>query len=280
MEDAMTYEKVKETIDELRNRAKNSQAIDNESYRLWQDSPLNVKALEIFLANYFARTINTVSRVCDVMKALLSDPVSLIKNPEYAKAVIHNMENIQDELGDGKNKTSHPLLMTKWINDLLTRLGSENVPIENSYTKFVTQETNDFTKIQAELYASSSIQTVVGVSFAQEVFADFMMKQLFNGYKANYREFFENEEEFLSTYPYFTVHVTGAEENHGNLAADLVRNVCHNEYELNQIVESYNIFENITIGFWNGISNRIDDIHNGEYIGQPSIISTNVTLDC
>ncbi|AIL65823.1 hypothetical protein NOVO_07420 [Rickettsiales bacterium Ac37b] len=68
--------------------------------------------------------------VGNVIKALI-DPIKIIKNSDYAKAVINNLQNLHDELGNGKEKKPHPVLMAEWINILLEKLGSNILPIED-----------------------------------------------------------------------------------------------------------------------------------------------------
>lgn len=241
-------------IKTLKNKSQTSPAINNKLYKLWLEKPLDLNQVEIILANYFARTINTVSRVCDVVCALI-DPIRIIKDKRYNTAIIDNLENLQDELGS-HYKTSHVILLAEWINTLLTKLGSNNVPIEDHYQKFLTEETILFNKMQKQLYKDDSIQTVVGASLAQELFADHMMKQIYEGYK-NYNNLFNSPEEFERSCKYFMVHVDGTEEKHGDLIAEIVSLVCYNEQDEEKIWRSYNIFEEITYNFWNGIYNKL-----------------------
>ena len=258
----MERSRIEDVVNTLQTRAINGSALNNKAYQLWQETTLSTEAAEIFLANYFARTINTVARVCDVMTTLLKNPLTIIKNPLYAQEVANNVKNLQDEIGDGEGNLAHPILMTNWMNTLLNKMGSQNTPIEDNYLKFVTQETIDFSRVQKELYASSSLHTVVGVSLAQEILANHMMKQLFNGYENNYDHLFESKAEFEATHPYFLVHILGAEENHARLAANLVFSICENEEQIEEINNSYDQFEEVTINFWNGISNSIEALGN------------------
>ncbi len=244
------------TIETLKIRTTNSPAINNKLYSLWLEKTLDVSQVEIILANYFARTINTVSRVCDVVCALI-DPIRIIKDKQYAVAIIDNLENLQDELGT-HNKQSHVILLAEWINILLTKLGSKHIPIEDHYQKFLTEETLEFNRVQKQLYKDDSIQTVVGASLAQELFADHMMKQIHDGYTKNYPHLFDCPKEFQSSNKYFLVHVDGTEENHGNLIAKIVSLVCYTDEDIAKINQSYDTFEKITYNFWNGIFNKLN----------------------
>jgi len=250
---------VKKFIDSLKHTTSDSKAVKNDFYDLWIKRPLTLAEAEIVLANFFARTINTAGVVCDVIRALI-DPIRIIKDPIYAKAIINNLENLHDELGNGIDKKPHPLLMAEWINKLLEKLGSKNIPIEDNYHKFITDETKDFCRMQKALYTNPSLYTVLAASFAQETIADYMMKQLHEGYVKNYRDLFINQEEFDSTNVYFTAHVNGTEEHHGELIYDLITLVCKNQADLQQVRETYEQFEQITINFWHGIFKNINTI--------------------
>lgn len=229
----------------------------NDFYQLWDSKTLTTNQLEIMLANYFFRTIQTVTRVCDVVRALI-DPLLIIQSPLYRKAIINNLENLCDELGYGENQNPHILLLCEWINTLLHKAGSKNIPIEEHYTKFVTAETQEFVKIQKDLYNDESLLVVGGASFAQELFADYMMKQLNNGYVKNYQHLFKNKEEFNLTTKYFSVHLDeGTEENHALLIEEVIKLICNTPEDFEKVNYSYDCFERITSNFWRSIYNQL-----------------------
>jgi hypothetical protein len=248
---------IQNTINSIIEKTQNDSFFDNKCYQIWEERPLTLEEAEIFLANYFARTINTVARVTDVISALLNEHIMLLQNSEFAKSVVANLANLQDELGNGDSSKLHPLLMAEWINLLLRKLGSENIPIEIHYHKFVTDETKMFINRQKDLYSSKSLAYVLGASFSQELTADFMMKKLHKGYVKNYRSLFSSEREFAKTNLYFELHIDGTEENHHKLATEVIYSYCTKRQQIDDLISSFNEFQRITCVFWNGILSNL-----------------------
>lgn len=252
-------------INNRQDAAAQSLAIQNDFFTLWSRRALKLQEAEIFLANYFARTMNTAIRVCDVMRALIN-PIMIIKQPLYARAVSKNLENLHDELGDGENKVSHIRLLAEWSNLLLTKLGSINVPIEDHYTKLVTEETNNFIEIQKRLYCQSTLEVVLSTALAQETFAHHMLQNLYDGYIANYKSLFSNDHDFIQSTKYFEVHIRGTEEKHAEYIEELLKIVCVDGSDLSTVIDSYNTFEQITHNFWNGIYKQIISHNTGNVL--------------
>ncbi|MFN7039438.1 MAG: iron-containing redox enzyme family protein [Alphaproteobacteria bacterium] len=241
----------------LTNFINNSSAVSNDFYTIWENNKLSTENIEIILANYFARTINTVARVSDVINRLI-DPLRMIKDYNYRKVVVENMHNLEDELGSNDPDHMHVILLANWINEVLNRMGSKLVPIENHFEQKLTEETKLFIKEQENLYRDQSIHVVIGASFTQEIIADHMMKKIKNGYINNYQSIFPTAGDFYQTTGYFAAHVFGTEENHAKLACNVISAICKNNEDLEKITQTAHKFIDITSKFWAGIVNQLN----------------------
>lgn len=252
----INHEQIEHFMLELVDHVNASSAVNNYFYLKWESEVLTVNDIEIVLANYFARTINTVLRVADVVQKLIN-PLKMIKDENYRNTVIENMHNLQDELGTRNPSQMHVLLLTNWINNFLNKLGSKITPIEDNFEKFLTEETKEFIVEQKNLYRDDSIYTVIGASFAQEIIADCMMSKLKNGYINNYQDLYNTPGEFYQTTNYFATHVFGTEENHAKLALKIIISVSKTQDDLDKIQASAYRFVEITSKFWQGILNKL-----------------------
>jgi hypothetical protein len=243
-------------LDKLSSINNIKEAVDNEFYNLWMSKALNVQQLEIFLANYFARTLRTVERVFDAMKALIK-PELMLKNPSYRAAVFENLQNLSEEMGTHNPEKAHVVLLRDWINDLLKRTGSALYPVEDNYEKYLLNTTKAFSAVQKELYNDINPETVLAASYSQEVCAAKMLGNLKDGFLNNYGHLYKDLGELYQHSEYFAQHVFGVEEGHAEMAKSVIYNLCDSYAALERIEYSFNTFRDITISYWQGIANAI-----------------------
>jgi hypothetical protein len=243
-------------LEKLSNFNNIKEAVDNEFYNLWMSKSLNTQQLEIFLANYFARTLRTVERVFDAMKALIK-PELMLKNPSYRASVFENLQNLSEEMGTHNPEKAHVVLLRDWINDLLKRTGSALYPIEDNYEKYLLNTTKAFSAVQKELYNDINPETVLAASYSQEVCAAKMLGNLKDGFLNNYGHLYKDLGELYQHSEYFAQHVFGVEEGHAEMAKSVIYNLCDNYEALERIEYSFNTFRDITISYWQGIANAI-----------------------
>lgn len=226
--------------------SRNSPALSNDFYTAWMQKPLEPFAVELFAANYLARTKHTSSMVA--LSLLSTDDVE-------AKTEIS--KNLFSELGHGNPQKSHINLLNTYLSDLLSRLHRREYSINELRKIQILPGTVEFTKEQRELYQPGPTPhdrcRVLGAHLTQEWIAYTMLTQLYEGAR-NYMHLYKNQDEFHEYCEYFHAHIGESEKSHREQALFAASRECQTESDRQAMLNSCLRFLDITAKFWEGLA--------------------------
>jgi len=225
-----------------------SAALDNEFYDRWMGGPLSYAEVEVFAAEYLARTKNT-----SVMVALS------VLHTDDLTARVECVKNLFSEYGNGDATKAHLVLLEGFLEDLLTRLGGVGVATTELAGRTPLESTQAFSTGQRELFTSPDQRVVQGALLAQEWLAYSMLTRLYEGVR-NYKSLYDTDEEFHEACEYFYIHIGEAEKEHKIQAVTSAAQVCATSDDVSTVQSGFDGFVELTIQYWAGVAERMRQV--------------------
>ncbi|KAB2879747.1 hypothetical protein F9K33_07895 [bacterium] len=208
---------------------------------------------QIYRDNYFYRTFRTIPSVCLIVK-------SAAENED--EAVMKSAgQNLMEELGLINGTTSHSAHLRHSHN-----IHSERVfklsPIslrESLSSELVLEKTKEFSRQQAELYASDNYLVVLATNYAQEEVATDMLKSFLSAWFRPYK-FLYSLQEYDEVEEYFRCHIDGLEERHAEDAKNSVIKQIKTSQDMNIALTSIRDIlvaqSNMWVSLYEGIASQ------------------------
>ncbi len=174
-------------------------------------SGFNPVQFEVFRDNYFYRTRTTVEGVA---RAALS---AAVNNDRFALCCL--AQNLNDESGRGAVTMNHQQLMEEAFN-FHGRLvfGVDPISVQQAESSSrVLSQSREYRRVHRRLLSSDNHVEVLAASYAQEQAANGMLSLFQKTFFVPYRGYYQ-ESQFAPTMRYFSEHLDGVEEKHGEMA--------------------------------------------------------------
>jgi len=213
-------------------------ALDNEFYRLWRAVELDADRVEIVARNFYAQVAPTANRIASVF---------LRMNPDDTAARAETIENLNDELGNGRADKVHTVLLKNFFAELLTRLRGCPVRFDD-LSAAVLPATRRLVDEGAALFGDPCVQVGCGALLAQEWHAYPQLVYLYEGAR-NYLPHFALEE-FHEHSEYFYLHIGATEKEHKTHSVSTSAALCHTEEELAALEKGFTGYLDLLADFW------------------------------
>jgi hypothetical protein len=211
-----------------------------------QSGPLEPSEVEVFAANYFARTRHASAMVAYTLLAL-----------DDVEAKTEISKNLFSEFGNGNPQKAHINLLSDYLLDLLGRLHGRRYSVEEFNSLPILPTTTEFTQRQHSLYQpgpySKDRCRVFGAHLAQEWIAYTMLVQLYEGAR-NYQHLYHGRDEFHEACEYFYTHIGESEKSHREQALFAAGRACQHSSDHDAMLASARAFLKITANFWDGVA--------------------------
>jgi pyrroloquinoline quinone (PQQ) biosynthesis protein C len=236
-------------IEELAHTVYRSGALNNRFYDLWASRPLQPRQIAVFARNYgeFNRSFP------EVLSVMISNTRNIEARTEYAKT-------LYSEMGYGKIDKVHSVLFDAWLLELGKKLGDpETLTWENIEKDYpVLPETRALVEGEKEMYASDNA-TGSGAQLALEWQAYTMLRRMYDG-AMQYKNLWDNEDEFHEACEYFYAHIGATEKEHKIESLNGARQFHTGPESRQRIEEGFTRHLQLFENFWNAIADEMQAI--------------------
>jgi hypothetical protein len=206
----------------------------------------------VYRDNYFFRTATTSESVAKIALAAAKKG-DLDAASSFA-------QNFYEETGEGVASRAHRSLLEVSHNIHAHRVfGLHWLNIADVHHSVrLLDESRVYREVQSELYDADNYIVALAASFAQESAADGMLRAFFQSFFQPYESFYYRGE-FGCVSQYFTIHLDGMEQQHGDLALRALLRNCSGNSECNIAIESSTKFLQAQASLWRALASALKD---------------------
>ena len=236
-------------IKELALSVYKSGALNNKFYELWTSGPLSLQQIAIFARNYgeFNRAFP------EVLSIMISKAKDVEARTEYTKT-------LYSEMGSGQVDKVHSVLFDEWLFALGMKLSDADslrwVNIEKSHA--VLPQTTQLIEGEKFLYSSDNA-TGSGAQLALEWQAYTMLRRIYDG-ALQYKNLWDNEDEFHEACEYFYAHIGAVEKEHKTESLKGARQFNVGPESLERIEQGFVKHLQLFEAFWNAIADEMNAV--------------------
>lgn len=207
----------------------------------------------IYRVNYFTRTQGIASAISEILKAA-------VEEADYLTISLVGM-NLFEETGEGDPKKTHLMLLEKSHNkhgELI--FGLPPIPVKMArYSEHALKSFQHFPEDRMHLYSNNSYFFRLGVMLADETAAVPMIsgfyKSLFEPYKDDYAE-----EDLQGMTRYFSDHLSGVEQRHGDDMLSSVQGNCKTNSDIDEVMYGAECFFKMQSNLWDALLTALESV--------------------
>lgn len=217
-------------------------AVNNIFYTTWLEKKLSAKQVAIFARNYFEWTLQ-------FPRAL----AALISITEDSTARAEHVKTLYSEMGYGNSEKIHSVLFEEFYNQLINKLAPNEALAFTDVLESVTllPETIKLTSWERETYAKDEA-AAVGAQLALEWQAYTMIRKLYEGTR-NYKDLWDNQDEFHEACEFFYAHIGQAEKEHKEQSLTAAGQVLKTDDDYKKIRSGFEQHLLLIGNFWHAI---------------------------
>lgn len=225
------------------------EATNNSFYDKWMGGKLSIEQVGVFTRNYREFTYHFP----EALALLIANTDNILIRMECTKT-------LYSEMGNGEQKRVHVVLFDDFCKHLSTHLGSPDYLTKTCLQdkSLLLPETRDFIDGQRELY-SGEHSAAVGAQLALEWQAYTMVRKLYEGAR-NYKDLWNNQDEFHEACEFFYVHIGSAEKEHKIESIHAALELIQAGGSFMQIEAGFKKHLSLIATFWKGIAEKMEQI--------------------
>lgn len=235
------------SLEQLTERIGESPALNNPFYDNWISRRFDIGELEVFARNYG----EWVKSFPDTLAVLFFSTDDLNAKTEY-------VNTLHSEMGYGNPKKVHWRLLDTFFGELSSKLGYDGQLNRDRLESEISllPSTRKLIGEERRLYGEESREVAVGAQMALEWQAYTMLRKLYEGAR-NYKELWQNQDEFHEACEYFYAHIGEAEKEHKKESLNAARQYATDERRIVEIIRGYNEHLDLIAGFWTGVHEEL-----------------------
>lgn len=234
---------LEERIRALAASAAEHESLNNKFYEMWMGSTLTYRQVELFARNFYERVSDTPNRIALAFLAM-----------KDVRSRAETVENLADEMGMGDARKAHSVLLRRFFELLLSRIGGASVDFEKLDAP-VLPTTRRLVDEGHRIFGSSNPAEACGALLAQEWHAYSQLVYIYEGVR-NYMPLFALEE-FHEACEYFYLHIGATEKEHKVHSLSTAAQMCRGEADYLALEKGFTTYLDLLAANWDEIYEEI-----------------------
>jgi pyrroloquinoline quinone (PQQ) biosynthesis protein C len=240
----VSQEDLEERIRTLAMSAAEHEALNNKFYKLWTSRALTVDQVALFARNFYERVSDTPNRIALAFLHMRD-----------VRARAETVENLADEMGMGDARKAHSVLLRRFFEELLSRIGGAPVDFDTLDAP-VLPTTRTLIEEGHRVFSSDIPAEVCGALLAQEWHAYSQLVYIYEGVR-NYMPLFSLEE-FHENCEYFYLHIGATEKQHKIHSLSTAAQMCRGLEDYHHLERGFTTYLELLSANWNELFEEID----------------------